>query len=813
MTSMWFDDLNLLLADATEEAAALAADGYFFEIAGKDDGTELSNAEAIVSSVTSDLFDGSSHEVTGWESASLPLRVQVVSPTPSGLAAGAARLIATCRKPGIRPLSFALQESAPTSVFDVLVATWKHEFDDLDSQQRQRCTYTLTLRAKPFARSEIPVSLPGLAVGGAYSETVVATGASTTGWSTTSRYVTRRNLMKNPSFENGTSFAPWKVSTGTLASPAPVVIADVGAPQGADVLKVTAGALAANARSHMLAEDITVTPGQSYPILTRIKAGHSSQTLAGVLVRWYDGSGNLIGADDFNNVAANTSTYATISLSKVAPTGATKLRVYAYTQVNATAPSGRVWYLDASAAIDLETVATTTYFDGDTADSGGLWYHWGSSQGTSGTSIETALGGVTASGGVVFPRGSSSTVPVVNVPGVGINLTFTGSVNVSAHRYIRVKAKQDVSLAVDGIRASQVAADYRGSYRTFFFSVPDSIVTSAAALTVDSNTADWAESRIDVSEIATVSSLTAGTGRAISRSVSLVGSMPAEATIKVTNNGNALGDHLIIHSGSKVGGFLRLRSYRTAGSTQTVNAATVSGFHSDMAEVGTAQGPDIFQVPVDVLPAATYLLTAHLVGSALTVGTSYTFTYQASIIEDPSGTPVEHSVVTGTGHFKAEATSHPRFPLDLGLLNLPTTDIATTGTNSAVVQIKLWGPPAGTDFWTLDEVWLADVDNGQVSAIDLAKAGLSGKVSMLEIIPASADRPQQQYLAYSGTAPNQTVREVIPTGWSSHRFDPADGDAHVTVINTATTPGLSVAIEFYPRWDVYAAPIITDTEA
>lgn len=123
------------------------------------------------------------------------------------------------------------------------------------------------------------------------------------------------------------------------------------------------------------------------------------------------------------------------------------------------------------------------------------------------------------------------------------------------------------------------------------------------------------------------------------------------------------------------------------------------------------------------------------------------------------------------------------------------------------MQLQLW-VSGGT--WTLDEAWLADVDNGQISVVDFSAVGLSGKVNVLEVVPAAADRPQQQYLATFGTAPNTTTREIIPTGWTSHRFDPADGDAHVSVINTATTPGLSVALEFYPRWDVFAAPIVTD---
>lgn len=805
--SLWFDDLNFLLSDAAEEAAALAADGYFFEAGGKDDGTKLTNAEAIVSSVASDLFDGSSHEVTGWESATLTLKVEIASPAWDGLTAGQARLIATCRRDGIRPLTLTPGSGTPT-VYDVIIATWEHQYDDLDNELHRR-GYLLTLLCKPFARSDVAVSLPGLAVGGAYSETVIATGSSTTNWSTTSRYVTRRNMLVTPSFENGTSISPWTTSTGTVSNPKPVVVTDGAAPDPTHVLKVTTSGLVSGGKSYMVSGEMPVTPGVSYPLLSRVKGGHSAMNLAGLLVRFYNGSGSQVGTDDHTTVALTTSSYATLSVSKTAPTGATRMRIFPYVQANATVASGQVWYLDAAAAIDLKTVATTTFFDGDNAPSGGLVYYWGSAQGTAGISIETALGGVTASGGVVFPRGSSSTVPVVNVPGIGVNLTYTASINVTSHRYVRVKATTTVSLKLDGISATLVATGNSGDYVICHFAVPDSITTSAATATVSDDGAEWAQSSLPrVAEIATTSHPTAGTGRTISRAVALVGSMPAEAAIEVTNNGNVLGDHLIVHSGSRPGGFLPLRAYRTAGPAQSSSASSISGFLSTMNS--TQGSSDTFQIPVGQLSEATYLFSAYLDGSLFTVGNTYTINYQTSIIEDPSGTPVEHSIVTGSWTMKATLANPAAQPYNLALVNLPATYTAVTGTNSAVVQIQLWAP---NGVWVLDEAWLADIDNGQISVVDFSAAGLSGKVNSLEIIPAAADHPQQQYLAYSGTSPNQTVREIIPTGWAAHRFDPADGDAQVNVVNTATTPGLSVAIEFFPRWDVFAAPITTGEDA
>lgn len=797
--SLWFDDLDLL----PDEPVALTGDAFYFRAVAE--GSDISNAEAVVASVTSQLFDGASHEVTGWESATLPLMVEVVSLTADGLALGEAQLVATCRRDSIRPLTLTPDGATVPSVWDVLVATSKHQYNDLDTYFRRR-GFLLTLRCKPFARSETAVSLPGLAVGGAYSETVVATGASTTGWSTTSRYITRRNILLNPSFENGATVTPWARGAGTSAAS---VLTDAGAPDPTHVAKMTTTALSSGGRSYMNSSVMSVTPGQTYPIPLRIKAGHSAMTLAGGLIRWYDGSGAKIGSDDVTATALTTSSYATLALSKTAPAGAVLLQVYPFVQVNASVAAGQLWYLDATAVIDLKTVATSSFFDGDDAPSGGLTYYWGSSQGTSGVSIETSAASVSASGGSVFPHGSTTTVEPISVPGIGVDLTYTGTIDVTTHRYMRIKGASINAIELNGLPAQVVASGADVKY----IRVPDAITTTVTSVRLDASHADWSVVVMRASEIATVSHPVSGTGRQLTRTVPLAGSMPAEATIEVTNNGNPLGDHLIVHTGTVAGGFLPLRALRTSGPTQTASASSISGFTSALVEHFDGVGADTFDIPVNQLGEATYLLTAYLTGSGLTAGSVYPFEWQASIVEDPTGTPVEHSVTTGSMLLPVSDTSYPASPLDLGLLNLPPTHAAVTGTNSAIVRVKIWSAAIGSHTWTLDEAWLADVDHGQVSTINLATAGLSGKVNTLEIVPATADRPQQQYLAYSGTVPNQTVREIIPAGWAQHRFDPAAGDAQVSVINTATTPGLSVAVEFFPRWDVYAAPIITDTEA
>ncbi|MGH4001538.1 MAG: hypothetical protein ACRDTJ_29215 [Pseudonocardiaceae bacterium] len=810
MTSLWFDDLNFLLADAAEQDAAIATDGYYFEAAGKDDGTELTNADAIVSTVTSDLFDGASHEVTGWESATLPLRVEIASPTRAGLDAGAARLVATCRKAGIRPLTLTPDGGAPT-VYDVVIATWKHEYDDIRGDMEHRRGYMLTLRCKPFARSETAVSLPGLAVGGAYSETVVATGAATTGWSTTSRYVTRRNLFLNPSFENSSSISPWTLYTNTSDGK---VITDPAAPDPTKVARITADSLSVGERSYLYSTVISVTPGQDYPFAARIKAGHSGMTTAGVHVAWFDGSGETLGVSEDISVAVTTSAYATISGTLTAPTGAVIIRAYPFVQAGSAVPSGQFWYFDAAAAIDPQAVATTTFFDGDSPASGGLAYHWGSTQGTSGISVETAQAAVLSSGGDVLPRGPGTSDLPINIPEAGIDLTWTGTIDVSAHRYIWVEssavASPSITLDVDGIRATHLSTKAAGANRTDYFGVPASIVGSAASVTIKADgVQDWAEGSVRVREVATASSIVTGTGRVISRLVSLVGSMPAEASLTVANNGNPLGEFLIVHTGSTAGGLTLLREFRTAGPVQDVSPARVSGFVALMAT--TEAGADTFEIPVQGLPEATYLLSAILIGVGLVADTTYTFNYRASIVEDPAGTPVEHSITTGSFHVAATGTTFADQPVDAGLLGLPPTYTTVTGANQAVVRIKLWRTAATGD-WYLDEAYLADLDNGQISTIDFAAVGLAAEVTALEIIPAAADRPQQQYLATSGTAPNQTVREIVPIGWAAHRFDPADGTAHVRVINVnlAATMGLSVAVEFFPRWDVYAASVITE---
>lgn len=217
------DELDLL---PNGVVAALASTGYYFE--ATTDGTEWSNAEAVVSSVTSELFEGAAIDVTGYESLPAQVTVRVCGRDMAAVATGAAELVKVCRREAMKALTYVPADgTAPATVFDVLEVTWDAPFDDINERQNvPRRTYTLTLHCKPFPRSADLVTVPAATIATtAPTITSIDNGSSTTNWSTSAKVVSRVNLVTNGRFDYGiqdwykggnTSRIVWANTSGTF---------------------------------------------------------------------------------------------------------------------------------------------------------------------------------------------------------------------------------------------------------------------------------------------------------------------------------------------------------------------------------------------------------------------------------------------------------------------------------------------------------------------------------------------------------------------------------------------------------------------
>ncbi|HEY9351608.1 MAG TPA: hypothetical protein VIP28_00095 [Nocardioides sp.] len=779
------DELDLLPVDPR---SAIGRDGYYFET-GSDD-TNWSNAEAVIASVTSEMFEGASIEVVGWESVTVTVKVRVIGVDSAAVATGAVELIKVCRREAMKALVYTPPDgTSPPTVFDVLAVTWRHEFDDMDEDRNQpRRTYTLSLHCKPFPRSSDAVSSPAVEIPAVTPTfTLIDDGSSATNWSTTSKVVAREGLVTNPGVSGFLGTSGW-VKGSNCAS----MNVSGGYLQG---LQKVSGTYA-----YVNAPRARVTPGVAYRIYGRM-LDTSNTTGLRLVYRWYRSSGSQIGSDVTTqfSISSGADVIQTLSLVGTAPANAYELGVF----LGATSSGGDIVYARVDMIhIERNDTWTGAPFDGSTPD-GATYpeYAWSGSARLS-TSLAYAQASVSASSGYVRLAAARQRA---------VGLTRTASFSMGSAPFLAVTGqfgsyagREGIpSLSVNGAEASPANQVVDTGTDTVAFFVVDQTAVTSLKISIPTDTTNGTNNlNINKIETATSMSVTTTTGRAGDFLVPTYGTMPAEAAIEV-GNATDLGRMVLIHTRPAALGFApALRARRISGPTVTTASANISGFSEALA---TTQGSAVtWEMLAADLPAASYLLAARLSATGLTVGNGYVLNWRAYMVLDGA---TETSIYTGSRTIKAAATTWGSGTgeriTEVALLTLPTMNVLTSGDASAKVRVQLWATGGGT--WNLDESWLFDSDKGDLSVIEPVSA-----LHRLELLPASADRPVQSYLAeYEPTAGNITTRDIAGDviGWSQHRVDPRDGELAIYVATLTTTPTLSALVEYHPRWDVYAAPI------
>ncbi len=782
------DELDLL---PTGIVAALASTGYYFEATAN--GTEWSNAPAIVSSVTSELFEGAAVEVTGWESLPATVQVRVVGIDSAAVSLGAAQLVTVCRREAMKALTYIPDDgAAPATVFDVLAVTWDAPLDDIDEKRNlPRRTYTMTLHCKPFPRSADLVSSPAVEIPAVTPTfTLIDDGSSATNWSTTSKVVAREGLVTNPGVSGFLGTSGW-VKGSNCAS----MNASGGYLQG---LQKVSGTYV-----YVDAPRARVVPGVAYRIYARMLDTADTTGLR-LIYRWFRSSGSQIGSDVTTqfSISSGPDVIQTLSLVATAPANAYSLGAF----LGATSSGGDIVYARVDMIhIERNDTWTGTPFDGSTPDAATYpEYAWSGSARLS-TSLAYAQASVSASSGYVRLAAARQRA---------VGLTRTASFSMGSAPFLAVTGqfgsyagREGIpSLSVNGgaeATANQVVDT--GTDTVAFFVVDQTAVTSLKISIPTDTTNGTNNLNINKIETATSMSVTTSTGRAGDFLVPTHGTMPAEAAIEVENTTD-LGRMVLIHTRPAALGFApALRARRIAGPAVTAAASNISGFSEALA---TTQGSAVtWEMLAAELPAASYVLAARLAATGLTAGSGYVLNWRAYMVLDGS---TETSVYTGSRTIKAATTTWGSGTgeriTEVALLSLPTMNVLTSGDASAKVRVQLWVTGGGT--WNLDESWLFDADKGDLSVIEAVSP-----LHRLKLLPASADQPVQSYLAeYEPTAGNITTRDIAGDviGWSQHRVDPRDGDLAIYIATLTTTPALSALVKYHPRWDVYAAPIQTE---
>lgn len=789
--SITLDELTLLTDDASDRAAD-EAQGYHFEVSA--DGTEWKNAEAVITEVQSQLFDGQAIALGSYSNMEVPLFVRVVAQDSALLASGCAQLIRVLRRRGMRALTYLAPDGAsPATVFDVLHITpsMQVDFGNLDENHNIR-TYALRMLCKPFPRSDTEIFTEGATVG-APTFADIDTLATSTAWTVQDPAATssemrswtplRYNVMPRPLVSDTAKTQGWAAGSNATS-----ISWALGSGYGDTGDMVVTGKPTSSSQ-RVFANGARATLVGTGAVRVRFPMGSAFACTFGMLYRWFNSSGKQIGADHTITEVPRTASVHTISALITPVSGAVSVSVYPYTKfTNST--GGIRTYTTSRVYIGPDGAS----FYGNTPHTSTIAYDW---TGSSYASSQVELGYATK----VSASGSVS-VTAYHHPAGGLTpvLTRTATLTTtSSAPYLAVSGQitgAPASIQIHGIPGRSwvspdvVTAAADGTFKAYF-RIGDQSLTVARFRITPSGTASATTAMLKVTKLESATSLpTIGTGRQAKFSVDVEGTMPAEASLQIANTGG-VGRNVLVYTGPTNPDFMPALSPSLVASG-TADATTIS--NKKFTIPTSSPSAETWKVSHVGLVESTYALFAKLAGSGLTSGSAYTFSITQHTSFD-GGTSYYGDTATVTGKVLASATTFDGVA-QIATLRLPTVDLdnLTVGTEG----LKLW-VSGGT--WVLDEAWLFDMVNGSWSHVLMPSTSYAN----VTIQAASPDRPQQRYMVVN---PDDSVRSLDRSVqiWGNHRLDPAVG-CDVFAICDAGSPDLSVSASYFPRWDVFAAPV------
>lgn len=793
--SITLDELTLLTDDASDRAAD-EAQGYHFEVSA--DGTEWKNAEAVIATIQSQLFDGEAIAQGSYSNMEVALMVRVVAQDSAQLAAGCAQLIRVIRRAGMRELTYLAPDGAsPATVFDVLHITpsMQVDFGNLDENFNVR-TYALQMLCKPFPRSDAEVFTEGATVG-APTFADIDTLATSTAWTvqdpaaTTSEMRSwtplRYNIVTNPLTSNTYRTQGWTHGAGaTSLSWSNSPSGTSGIPHGH--MSVTGRPTSTSTRMYANGARFWNLVGTG-AVRVRLPMGSSYGAVYGVLYRWFNSSGKQIGSDHTITEVSGGTPGSTVTVSAlITPaSGATKVWVLPYARFTSANGNTRTW-----ATNEVYVGPDGASFFGGSPHTATNAYDW---TGTSHASSQVELGYATK----VSASGSVSVTAYYH-PAAGLApvLTRTATLTTTTSAPYLVVSGQITSapaaIQIHGIPGRSwvspdvVTAAADGTFKAYF-RIGDQSLSVARFRITPSGTASATTAMLKVTRLQTATSLpTIGTGRQAKFSIDVEGTMPAEATLQIANPGG-VGSNVLIYTAPENPDFMPALSPSLVASG-TADPTTISNKKFTLP-AGPMPGTETWQVSHVGLESSTYALFAKLSGTGLVSGASYTFSTRQQTYYGP-GTAYGETAVT-TSKIITTGTTFSGFA-QVGVLRLPIID--TNHRSTATEALRFW---VSSGSWTLDEAWLFDLVNGQLSHI----APFSTGYNNITIKAASPDFPQQRYYTDDGGGAIRTQNAQVQI-WGNHRLDPAVG-CDVFAICDAGTPDLSVSASYFPRWDVFAA--------
>lgn len=283
------------------------------------------------------------------------------------------------------------------------------------------------------------------------------------------------------------------------------------------------------------------------------------------------------------------------------------------------------------------------------------------------------------------------------------------------------------------------------------------------------------------------------TTRQMSRTLPVYGSARTEGELELRalatdgTTPEALGPHTLVYTRAS-GATIQppLRTWRTNGMPVTADAALVSGAREALA--GTTA---TFVIPADLVKPGTYQIVARL-RCANTSAQTLTVT-AATAATDATLMPANTASISRTLNFTAASTW--QF-VSIGELTLPTVEAGTTPANLTLTIAN-----NNANVVDLDEAWIFNTDEGQLSLIDTSGSG----VSMLRYAAATLDRPQPSFWVgnAAGTSVVNAGQRVL--WWGSHRLAPGAADVFTV---TTTTARARVALRYFPRAHTHVVDLV-----
>lgn len=577
--------------DLTDQSP-IGASGYIIEASSSDDGTTWGNPDAVVTSIQSQLLDGSLGKITSFENRAAEIAVRLLAVDMDGLERGEAELMAEVYRDGWNQLVWTPAGSSNPTVYDVVYGDLQFTFDDLDELRCIR-NYTLTLTCLPRPRSDAPVTVASLPVQpDDPAVTVINDGSSATGWATTGRKEVRRNLCPTPSM-------------GTNAS----------------------------------AQITGIVAGSPYTFMARFpptsSSGFLNVTPTGYLnVAFQSASGNVIGGSHLLSAALSSSAVTTVSGKITAPTGATRV-------VITTSQSNGATRILAGVMVEKAN-SVGSYFDGNTP--GAAWIgKAGSSQSVTLTAATVAASGGSVSAGPVLGASADMTLTAA------IDATTQNYVAVTGNVLFReggTPSLANFTLTAGGVIYSPERAtnDASGNFSAYF-NVGDSLASMDFAATGVGISGGFTTLKIDQAFTSDAVPVI-GTTRQQARRLPVSGSARTQASLRVETTEAELGANTLVYSEEpQASGFQPpLRAYRIGGPAASTSADAVSGSTNALA---TSQASaDHWGISASTIDPSTYSLYA-LVSAAS--ATTVMLSWQAN------GTAAGTPTVTGSRTVKLAA--------------------------------------------------------------------------------------------------------------------------------------------------------------